>query len=190
MSSANGKRSYKLISADSHVNEPGDLWTKRMPAAFKDRAPHIKSFDEGDAWIIEGMKEPMRFGWTSCAGLPPEKMTAWVRFEDMRAGGYNPKVRCAEMDADGVDAEVLYPTPALQIAMCAHPEEAYHLALVRAYNDWLSEYVAYAPERFAGLALIPNRGGAQAAIAEINRVVGRPGMRGVVMGCYPNGTLQ
>jgi predicted TIM-barrel fold metal-dependent hydrolase len=190
MPSTNAKRSYRLISADSHVNEPGDLWTKRLPAAFKDRAPYIKSFDEGDAWIIEGMKEPMRFGWTSCAGLPPEKMTAWVRFEDMRAGGYNPKVRCEEMDADGVDAEALYPTPALQIAMCSNTDEAYHLALVRAYNDWLSEYVSYAPERFAGMALIPNRGGAKAAIEEINRVVGRPGMRGVVMGCYPNGTLQ
>ena len=33
--------------------------------------------------------------------------------------------------------------------------------MVRAYNDWLSEYVAYAPERFGGLALLPNRGGSR-----------------------------
>ena len=190
MSGKANTRRYKLISADSHVNEPGDLWTKRLPAAFRDRAPIMKRFDEGDAWIIEGIKDPVRFGLTSCAGLDPEKMAAWVRFEDIKAGGYNPAVRLQEMDRDGVDAEVLYPTPVLQIAMCAHPEEAYHLALVRAYNDWLSEYVAHAPERFAGLALLPNRGGSKAAVAEIDRVLGRPGMRGVVIGCYPNGTLS
>jgi predicted TIM-barrel fold metal-dependent hydrolase len=36
--------------------------------------------------------------------------------------------------------------------------------------------------------VIPNRG-VDGALAEIDRVVDRPGMRGFVMGCYPNGTL-
>lgn len=182
-------RQYRRISADTHVNEPGDLWIKRLPQKFRDRAPIIKSFDEGDAWIIEGIKEPVRFGLTSCAGVEPEKVKAWVRFEDIKAGGYDPAARIKEMERDGVDAEALYPTPVLQIAMCAHQEEDFHLALVRAYNDWLSEYAAYAPDRFAGLALLPNRGGPKAAVAEIERVMDRPGMRGVVIGCYPNGTL-
>ena len=43
-----------VVSADSHVNEPGDLWTKRVPAKFKDRAPVIKRFEQGDAWVIDG----------------------------------------------------------------------------------------------------------------------------------------
>ena len=30
--------------------------------------------------------------------------------------------------------------------------------MVRAYNDWISEFVAHAPERFGGLAILPNRG--------------------------------
>jgi hypothetical protein len=59
----NGERSsYRLISGDSHVNEPGDLWTERVPVAMRDRAPRIQSFDEGDAWVIEGVKEPINFG--------------------------------------------------------------------------------------------------------------------------------
>ena len=45
---------YQLISADSHVNEPPDLWLDRVPAALRDRAPRIEHFDEGDAWVIEG----------------------------------------------------------------------------------------------------------------------------------------
>lgn len=180
---------YRLISSDSHVNEPPDLWTKRVPASLRDRAPRIESFDEGDAWVIEGVSDPINFGMNACAGLEPEQMSGWARFEDLRRGGHDPSARLEEMDRDGVDAEVLYPTPRLANAIVANPDPEYHLAMVRAYNDWLSEYVEYAPARFAGLAIVPNRG-ADAAVDEIRRVQGRPGMRGFMMGCYPNGTLM
>ena len=153
-------RSYRLISSDSHVTEPGDLWVKRVPAAMRDRAPRIARLERGDAWIMEGMKDPISFGLSSCAGLKPEETRAWVRFEEIRAGGYDPAARIAEQDQDGVDAEVLYPTPRLHIGIAAHPEEAYHLAMVRAYNDWMSEFAGYDPDRFGGLAILPNRGGA------------------------------
>ena len=182
-------REYRLISCDSHVNEPGDLWTKRVPAALKDRAPVIKRFAEGDAWVIEGVKDPITFGMNACAGLKPEQMKGWLKFEEIREGGWNPAARVTEMTVDGVDAEILYPTPRLSAAIVANQDKAYHMAMVQAYNDWLSEYVAHAPDRFAGLMMLPNRGAAE-AVAEIKRVMGRPGMRGVVMGCYPNGTLS
>ena len=181
-------RRYRLISADSHVNEPPDLWTSRVPAALRDRAPRIERFPEGDAWVIEGVGEPVNFGWNACAGLDPEDMEGWTRFEDTRRGGWDPAARVAEMDRDGVDAEILYPTPRLSNALIANRDPEYHLAMVRAYNDWLSEYVEHAPERFGGLAILPNRG-VEAAVAETDRVLDRPGVRGVVMGCYPNGTL-
>jgi predicted TIM-barrel fold metal-dependent hydrolase len=181
--------SYRLISGDSHVNEPGDLWTARVPARMRDRAPRIERFDEGDAWVIEGVRDPINFGMNACAGLPPEEMRGWSRFEDMRHGGYDPAARTEEMDVDGVDAEVLYPTPRLAQAVAANKDVELHLALVRAYNDWLSEYVAHAPARFGGLALLPNRGAAH-AVDELTRVWGRPGMRGVMLACYPNGTLE
>ena len=179
---------YRLISADSHVNEPPDLWIKRVPPSLRDRAPRIERFDEGDAWIIEGVRDPINFGMNACAGLDPAEMQGWVRFEELRRGGYDPSARLDEMDRDGVDAEVLYPTPRLANAIVANPDPVYHLAMVRAYNDWLSEYVEYAPARFGGLAIVPNRGADEAA-EEIRRLQGRPGLRGFMMGCFPNGTL-
>jgi uncharacterized protein len=182
-------RVYQLISADSHVNEPPDLWTDRVPAALRDRAPRIERFEAGDAWVIEGVRDPINFGMNACAGLAPEDMLGWVRFDDIRAGGYEPAARLEEMDRDGVDAEVLYPTPRLSAAIIANKDAEYHLAMVKAYNDWISEFVAHAPDRFGGLAILPNRGGVGESVAEINRVLDRPGMRGIVMGCYPNGTL-
>ncbi len=33
----------KLISADSHVNEPGDLWVERIDKQFRERAPRAMS---------------------------------------------------------------------------------------------------------------------------------------------------
>ena len=182
-------RSYRLISGDSHVNEPPDLFVSRVPAALRDRVPRIERFPEGDAWIIEGARDPITFGMNACAGQEPGERRGWVRFEDIRPGGYNPAARLEEMDVDGVDAEVLYPTPRLCQGIVANPDADLHLAMVRAYNDWLSDYVAHAPERFGGLVLLPNCD-ASAATTELHRVAGRPGIRGAVMGCYPNGTLE
>jgi uncharacterized protein len=179
---------YRLVSADSHVNEPPDLWQTRVPSKFRDRAPRVEQLPEGDAWILEGVADPVNFGWNACAGLDPKDMKGWVRFDDIRAGGYDPAARLVEMDKDRVDAEVLYPTPRLSQSVIAAADPDLHLSLVQAYNDWLSEYVEHAPRRFAGLAILPNRG-AEMAVAELDRIAGRPGIKGVIMGCYPNGTL-
>ena len=116
---------YRLISADSHVNEPPDLWATRVPARYRDRAPRIERFDEGDAWVLEGVADPITFGMNACAGIEPEQMRGWVRFEDIRAGGYDPAARLVEIDRDGVDAEVLYPTPRLNAAIVANHDAEY-----------------------------------------------------------------
>ena len=182
-------RPSRLISADGHVNEPPDVWVDRVPVALRDRAPKVVRFDEGDAWVIEGVRDPINFGMNACAGLAPAAMKGWCRFEEIRRGGYDPAARLDEMAADRVDAEVLFPTPRLSQAIIANPDAEYHVAMVRAYNDWIAEFCSYAPERLGGMAIVPNRG-ATAAVAEIERALGLPGIRGVVMGCYPNGTLS
>ncbi len=182
-------KDYRLINSDGHMTEPGDLWTKRVSAAMRDRAPRMQRFEQGDAWIIEGVKDPVNFGWNNCAGMDPATMNGWIKFEDMRPGGYDPKARCEEQDKDGVDAEVLYPTPRLSQSIFANPDPAFHLEMVRAYNDWLSEFCAHAPDRLCGAIMMPNRGGPKVTAAEIERVHGRPGMKTVVMGAYPNGSL-
>jgi predicted TIM-barrel fold metal-dependent hydrolase len=181
-------RQYRLIDADSHVTEPPDLWLARTPSRLRDRVPHIERFDEGDAWVLDGVDDPINFGMNNCAGLPPEEHHAWVKFDDLRRGGFDPAVRLRDMDRDGVDGALLYPTPRLSQAIVANRDVELHLACVRAYNDWLSEFVAHAPERLGGLVLLPNCG-AETAIEELERVLGRAGMRGVLIGCYPNGSL-
>jgi len=183
------ERRYALVSADSHVNEPPDLWTSRVPAKLRHRAPRMERFEHGDAWVIEGASDPINFGMNAVAGLPPAEISSWKRFEDIRPGGYDPVARTAEMDTDGVDGEVLYPTPRLAQAMAATSDPELRLALVRAYNDWLSEYCGVAPARFAGQMLVPNCGAAT-AVEEIERIAGRPGMQGALLQAWPHGAVE
>jgi len=40
---SNSSISYKFVSGDGHVTEPGNLWLERMDARFRDRAPRLVS---------------------------------------------------------------------------------------------------------------------------------------------------
>jgi predicted TIM-barrel fold metal-dependent hydrolase len=184
-----GKLVHHLISADSHINEPADLWTSRVAAKWRDRVPRVEHFEQGDAWVIEGMPGPMPIGLNACAGQDPRLRQNWVRFDEIRSGGWDPAVRVKEIEIAGVDAEVLYPTPRVSQTTASNTDPEMHLALVQAYNDWLHEYASYDLERFRALPMIPNRG-VDMALAEIARVGGRPSTGGFLICAYPGGTLQ
>ena len=52
---------YKLISADSHIVEPPDMYSSRIDPKFRDRAPRMERFEtptgrKFDAWVIDGMQ--------------------------------------------------------------------------------------------------------------------------------------
>ena len=47
------KVDYGLISADSHVFEPADLFEKRLPSHLRDRAPQVRDSNGGSAWFVE-----------------------------------------------------------------------------------------------------------------------------------------
>ena len=99
-------RDYRLISADGHLMDPPDLWTTNAPAKYRDQVPRMEHFEQGDAWVMEGVKDPINFGLNAAATLPRAERKPWVRFEDIPAGGYVPSVRLDEMDVDMVDAAV------------------------------------------------------------------------------------
>jgi predicted TIM-barrel fold metal-dependent hydrolase len=67
-------------------------------------------------------------------------------------GGMDKGERVAEMTADGVSAEVLYPTHGLRALSLddAELEEA----CARVYNDWIVDYTRAAPDRLIGLAML------------------------------------
>ena len=148
----------KLISADSHVNEPGDLWVERMDKAFRDRAPRVvdnlPGRQPGSYLVLEDIP-PIHLTQGLGAGKKPEELPAFFQqttYKDARPGGWDPAERLKDMEMDGVEAEVIYTT--LGFRQFWFKDAALQQACFRAYNDWLAEYCSYAPKQLAGLALI------------------------------------
>jgi predicted TIM-barrel fold metal-dependent hydrolase len=148
----------KLVSADSHVNEPGDLWVERMDKAFRDRAPRVvdnlPGRQPGSYLVLEDIP-PIHLTQGLGAGKKPEELPTFFQqttYKDARRGGWDPAERLKDMELDGVEAEVIYTT--LGFRQFWFKDAALQQACFRAYNDWLAEYCGYAPKQLAGLALI------------------------------------
>ena len=86
-----------------------------------------------------------------------------------------PDLRVKDQDRDGVQAEVLYGV--LGATGRLNDTEA-AVEITRIYNEWLADFCSTHPERFAGLASIPNHP-LEAAIAEVERVAKRGALRGL-----------
>ena len=85
-----------VLSSDSHVFEPPDLWQTRIDRAFRDRAPRIERIDGGDYIVVERDQILSGIGLISNAGArfeAPETISARGRFEDVQRGGYDPEHR-------------------------------------------------------------------------------------------------
>src|SRR5215831_11889804 len=147
-----------LISADSHVNEPGDLWVERIDRAFRDRAPRVVENPPGQrpgAYFMLESIPPIHLAQGMGAGKKPEELPGFFQsstYKDARPGGWDPAERLKDMDLDGVQAEVIYTT--LGFRQFWLTDADLQRACFRVYNDWLAEYCAHAPKRLVGLALI------------------------------------
>jgi hypothetical protein len=47
---------YTLISSDSHIIEPADLWEQRIDRRFKDRSPRLVHEGPYEQWYADGVK--------------------------------------------------------------------------------------------------------------------------------------
>lgn len=168
------------ISADSHIVEPGDCYVDRIAPAFRHRAP-VGVTDEklGAVMDVDNGRSRVPLWFLSAAGKPAEylNMSHCVGWEELYPGGHDPRARIAEQDQDGVAAEVLYPS--IGMLLCNHPDADYKQACFEAYNAWLSEYVAVAPERLIGLGQTALRSPGE-GIAELERMK-EQGLGGVMI---------
>ena len=102
----------KMISTDSHVVEPDDLWRRELPERLSKNIPTVK------------------------IGLP-------------LPGASDPKVRVADQDVDGLEAEVLFPNNGM--ALFGLDDVETQREGFRVFNDWLADYCKTSPKRLFGI---------------------------------------
>ena len=195
---------YGAISADGHVNEPPTLWTDRLPARFKDRGPHVIETPNthGHAWMMEGQQRPSPMGFSSVYYRSAKRYDRsslvdrykamkdrGVRYDDIFPGSWDPQARVHEITEDRIDAEVIFngvSTAWSGIKLCKDPE--LKLACFRAYNDWIAEFQASAPERFVCNGTLPTTG-IEDCVSELYRCA-ELGLRTAQLETYPSGSFS
>jgi predicted TIM-barrel fold metal-dependent hydrolase len=169
---------FKLVSADSHVLEPPDMWLKRIDRRYLDRAPRITHEQDSDYFVCEASGMPkVGIGTSSSAEKKPEDIKMAERWENVLAGGYDPFARVRDMERDGIEAEILYCTFGLFLFAIDDPDLQF--ACFQAFNDWLVNFCASSPNRLFGVAMIPTEPVERAA-AEMQRCA-RQGLRAAMI---------
>jgi predicted TIM-barrel fold metal-dependent hydrolase len=179
---------YPILDADAHVNEPPNLWQDSVPGKWKDRAPKLVHTEKGDIWHFDGGRETWPVGLTATAGQSYFQFAPMGQtYESMRPGSFETGARLRDMDADGIYAQVLYPSVTLKGARVYSGERELQLACVRAYNEWIRGFCEGSGGRLVAQAIIPTTG-VEDALAELDFAM-KNGHRGAVISSFPNGSL-
>ncbi|MGH8014392.1 MAG: amidohydrolase family protein [Candidatus Binataceae bacterium] len=171
----------KVVSADSHMTEPADLWLERLDRKYRDNAPRVVKNDKptGPAYLFIGPGiHPLAVAAAFAAGKGGDELREHMKhgYEAARPSGWDPVERLKDQDIDGVASEVLYST--LGIALFNMKDVELQLACLRAYNDWLAEFCRHAPKRLIGIGLYSLA--ALPDVSEIERCA-KLGLRGILI---------
>jgi len=167
--------SGSVVDADGHVLEP--------LAAFDSPEPHrlhVTRDSYGLDHVLVGTQEivTVPLGKLGTPGSNMADLSQSPPYESAQRGGFDPAVRLADMDLEGIDTAMLYPTLGLYFWAVTDPRAA--ISLARAYNDWLAQYCAADPARLHGAAMVPWQS-IEAAIAELRRAHDELGFRAVFL---------
>jgi predicted TIM-barrel fold metal-dependent hydrolase len=119
----------RVLDADAHVIEPGDV------------------FGDGIRSGLEAIDLPETTPREPCGDLS--------KLADFFADGCSAREYLRCMDAEGIDAVVLYPSMGLFVPFEPELAPAQSARACRAYNEWIAEYCSIDPRRLAGVGIVP-----------------------------------
>lgn len=162
----------QVISVDDHVIEHPRVWTDRLPAKHQEAGPRVVEGEGGtQLWSFDGKQMPT-IGLNAVAGKDPKDFGLDpVRFDEMLPGCYDVAARIADMDLDGVHAQMCFPSfPGFAgSTFYAASDKELANACVSAWNDFIiDEWCAAAPGRFIPMVMVPYWD-VDAAVAEVQR---------------------
>jgi len=179
---------HPVISADGHLDLPvlpADLFTSCAPVALSGRMPHVVNSDEGKIWVDGEGNRLALVGGSGNTGQPYrpgesrrlDRMNESGFWDDLTAGTMHPAdpdLRVAAQERDAIAGEVIYGI--LGIGNQIKDSEV-SVSVMRIYNDFMADFVARCPDRFAGIACLPS-GAPEMAADEVRRCA-EIGLQGV-----------
>jgi predicted TIM-barrel fold metal-dependent hydrolase len=164
---------YRYISADTHLDLPWcppDLWQSRVAERWRDVAPRVVDVDGTPTWTWEGKtwgtSATNAEGLTSAASGNALKAVV----DELSPGDLppsDPAILLPHMDRGGIYTNIIYGFTRKQ----RYDDPQLGLECNRAFNDFMLDLSAAAPERIVGQPNIPNdQGNVEVAVAEVQRV--------------------
>jgi predicted TIM-barrel fold metal-dependent hydrolase len=161
-------KGMRIIDADSHIEEPVEMWDHLDPA-FQSRRPFPITIEKNVGhtnlnafWYIDGNVVPKLVGQGSMVIATPLTST-YAQAKPFSVGSQgltDVKARLKDLDQFGVDIQVIFPT--LFLANVTD-DLNFEAALIRAYNSYLAQACAQAPDRLKWAAVVPLRSPAESA---------------------------
>lgn len=151
-----------VIDMDSHVEEPKEAWD-HLDARYSDRKPFPVVASDLPAlgginafWYIDGAVYPKPVGRGNLVyGTPTEMRFATQKtFSIGSQSMTDPEARLKDMDAAGIDVQVVFSTLFLQPVT---DDLLFEAALMRSYNTWMASACAHRPDRLKWGAILPMR---------------------------------
>ena len=147
----------RMVDADGHVLEQSEL---QLPAE-----------------VMEAFLRAIRTDRPFAPEDPVPEESAGDPTSMMRPGASQPLPRLADMDADGIDVAVLYPTSPGLVWI---PEKDLFQTMAHEYNRWLQSYCSADPARLYGVGLVTLHD-PLLAIKEMERCVSDLGFKAVMI---------
>jgi len=148
-----------VVDADAHVNEDPFAWNE-----LADLHPGwLSAGQSAGKWVarIGDLLYPTQEG--PGRGVPIDSATNPA----CAAGAADLDQRMKDMDAEGIDVQVLY--GGLIIGLTSYRDAGFALDVARAYNDWLlAKVCGHNPSRLKGVAVVPLQD-IERSIAEVTR---------------------
>lgn len=178
-----GDNKYFIVSCDTHLMPPVTLFRERLDKKWHELLPRVEKRDDGERYIIMPGARPERLVDFPFEGEDLVRSKAGGEGTINSGQGSDVSLRrIADQDADGVDAEVIFPNgPALMMWSANNNE--FVAAQCSVWNDWAWEVCGPYSHRCMPAAAICTAD-VDMAIAEIQRVA-KKGMRILMLPCKP-----
>src|ERR1700687_2286553 len=149
----------KIVDVDCHMMEPESLWEKHIEDRYKNAAPKMGIAPQSGrrTFLVEGepfTREKGKYPMAAPAFFKAVKK-AMERFERASKQGFSSESRLQDMDEQGVDVQVVYPTAAGQMLGREFRDPKLLAACCRAYNDWSADYCSKTSDRVKWAAILP-----------------------------------